>query len=583
MSIFRKLGWFFKQEKKHYLIGVFSLFAVALVQLIPPKVIGIIIDEIADQNISMQIIALWIGVLIIAAFLQYLFRYIWRMNIWGSAARLEKELRQRLFAHFTRMDSLFYQKYRTGDLMAHATNDLNAIQNVAGAGILTFADSVITGGTTIIAMVLFVDWRLTLIALIPLPLLAVTSRILGSKLHDAFRDSQEAFSSINDKTQESITGIKVIKTFGQEKQDLEDFQEKIDDAIEKNKRVNFLDALFDPFITLIIGLSYVATIILGGRYVLDGTISIGQMVSFISYIGMLVWPMFAIGRLFNVLERGNASYDRVNELLHEKTHIVEKVGAEMTPAKGELNVAITQFTYPDDEQPALEHIKFAINEGDTLGIVGKTGAGKTTIIKLLMREYDHYQGEIKFGGRTIRDYSLDAWLRSIGYVPQDHFLFSMTILDNIRFSNPQKSPEEVEEAAELAYINTEIKGLPEGYQTMVGERGVSLSGGQKQRLSIARALVQSPELLILDDALSAVDAKTEEAILRNLKAERKNKTTIIAAHRLSSVMHANEIIVIDHGRIIERGTHQELLALGGWYEQMWQKQQLEAKIEGGGE
>lgn len=583
MSIFRKLGWFFKQEKKHYLIGVFSLFAVAIVQLIPPKVIGIIIDEIADQNISMQIIALWIGVLIIAAFLQYLFRYIWRMNIWGSAARLEKELRQRLFAHFTRMDSLFYQKYRTGDLMAHATNDLNAIQNVAGAGILTFADSVITGGTTIIAMVLFVDWRLTLIALIPLPLLAVTSRILGSKLHDAFRDSQEAFSSINDKTQESITGIKVIKTFGQEKQDLEDFQEKIDDAIEKNKRVNFLDALFDPFITLIIGLSYVATIILGGRYVLDGTISIGQMVSFISYIGMLVWPMFAIGRLFNVLERGNASYDRVNGLLHEKTHIVEKVGAEMTPAKGELNVAITQFTYPDDEQPALEHIKFAINEGDTLGIVGKTGAGKTTIIKLLMREYDHYQGEIKFGGRTIRDYSLDALLRSIGYVPQDHFLFSMTILDNIRFSNPQKSPEEVEEAAELAYINTEIKGLPEGYQTMVGERGVSLSGGQKQRLSIARALIQSPELLILDDALSAVDAKTEEAILRNLKAERKNKTTIIAAHRLSSVMHANEIIVIDHGRIIERGTHQELLALGGWYEQMWQKQQLEAKIEGGGE
>lgn len=583
MSIFRKLGWFFKQEKKHYLIGVFSLFAVAIVQLIPPKVIGIIIDEIADQNISMQIIALWIGVLIIAAFLQYLFRYIWRMNIWGSAARLEKELRQRLFAHFTRMDSLFYQKYRTGDLMAHATNDLNAIQNVAGAGILTFADSVITGGTTIIAMVLFVDWRLTLIALIPLPLLAVTSRILGSKLHDAFRDSQEAFSSINDKTQESITGIKVIKTFGQEKQDLEDFQEKIDDAIEKNKRVNFLDALFDPFITLIIGLSYVATIILGGRYVLDGTISIGQMVSFISYIGMLVWPMFAIGRLFNVLERGNASYDRVNELLHEKTHIVEKVGAEMTPAKGELNVAITQFTYPDDEQPALEHIKFAINEGDTLGIVGKTGAGKTTIIKLLMREYDHYQGEIKFGGRTIKEYSLDALLRSIGYVPQDHFLFSMTILDNIRFSNPQKSPEEVEEAAELAYINTEIKGLPEGYQTMVGERGVSLSGGQKQRLSIARALIQSPELLILDDALSAVDAKTEEAILRNLKAERKNKSTIIAAHRLSSVMHANEIIVIDHGRIIERGTHQELLALGGWYEQMWQKQQLEAKIEGGGE
>lgn len=581
MSIFKKLGWFFKQEKKHYLIGVFSLFVVALVQLIPPKVIGIIIDEIADKNISLQTIFMWIGLLIAAAFMQYLFRYIWRTNIWGSAARLERELRRRLFDHFTRMDSLFYQKYRTGDLMAHATNDLNAIQNVAGDGILTFADSVITGGTTIVAMILFIDWRLTLLALIPLPLLAVTSRILGSKLHDAFRESQEAFSSINDKTQESITGIKVIKTFGQEKEDLEDFVTKIDDAIAKNKRVNFLDALFDPFITLIIGLSYVATIILGGRYVLEGTITIGQMVSFISYIGMLVWPMFAIGRLFNVLERGNASYDRVNELLHEKTHITEKLGAETTPAKGELNVAITQFSYPKEEAPVLEHIKFAINEGDTLGIVGKTGAGKTTIIKLLMREYDHYQGEIKFGGRSIKDYTLDALLGSIGYVPQDHFLFSMTILDNIRFSNPKRSAEEVEKAASLAYINKEIKELPEGYQTMVGERGVSLSGGQKQRISIARALIQSPELLILDDALSAVDAKTEEAILHNLKAERKNKTTIIAAHRLSSVMHANEILVIEHGRIVERGTHQELLALGGWYEKMWQKQQLEAKIEGG--
>ncbi|MGN8981819.1 ABC transporter ATP-binding protein [Enterococcus villorum] len=581
MSIFRKLGWFFKQEKKHYIIGVFSLLCVAIVQLVPPKVIGIIIDEIADNHLSMRIMLFWIAVLIVAAILQYLFRYVWRVNIWGSAARLEKELRQRLFTHFTRMDSLFYQKYRTGDLMAHATNDLNAIQNVAGAGILTFADSIISGGMTIVAMVLFVDWRLTLLALIPLPLLAVVSRVLGTKLHDAFRESQEAFSSINDKTQESITGIKVIKTFGQEKEDLDDFEEKIEQAIVKNKRVNFLDALFDPFITLIMGLSYVLTIILGGKYVLDGTITIGQMVSFISYIGMLVWPMFAIGRLFNVLERGNASYDRVNELLHEKTHIVEQLGAIKTPAKGELNVDISAFYYPKEELPALKQIKFAINEGGTLGIVGKTGAGKTTIMKLLMREYDDYKGQIKLGNYSLKEYSLDALLHSIGYVPQDHFLFSMTIQENIRFSNPKLSVEKVEEAASLASINQEIKELPNGYETLVGERGVSLSGGQKQRISIARALIQNPELLILDDALSAVDAKTEEAILKNLKEVRKNKTTIIAAHRLSSVMHADEIIVIDQGQIVERGTHKELLFLGGWYKQMWEKQQLEVKIEKG--
>ncbi|MHC5374977.1 ABC transporter ATP-binding protein [Enterococcus sp. LJL120] len=581
MSIYRRLSWFFKREKKNYIIGVTALILVALAQLIPPRVIGIIIDEINQHEISIQRIMLWIGILVVAALAQYIFRFVWRGRIWGGAARLEKDLRAQLFEHFTKMDHVFYQKHRTGDLMAHATNDLNAIQNVAGAGILTFADSIITGGATIVAMVLFIDWRLTLIALLPLPFLAVMARVLGSKLHDAFRDSQAAFSDINDKTQESITGIKVIKTFGQEQEDLADFNQKIDSAIVKNRRVNLLDALFDPAITIIIGVSYVLTIIVGGNFIMADEITIGQMVSFISYIGMLVWPMFAIGRLFNVLERGSASYDRVSELLAEKTHIEEKADGVQTPAHGRVNFEVANFKYPDDERDTLEQIKFVIGEGSTLGIVGKTGAGKTSILKLLIREYDDYKGKITFGDVDVKDYSLDALLKSIGYVPQDHFLFSMTVRDNIRFANPDFTEEQVEEAARLAFVDEDIKGFSEGYDTMVGERGVSLSGGQKQRLSIARALIVNPELLILDDALSAVDAKTEEAILKNLKSYRSDKTTIISAHRLSSVMHAQEIIVIDEGRIVERGNHEELLALDGWYNQMWRKQQLEAKIEGG--
>ncbi|OJG76339.1 multidrug resistance-like ATP-binding protein mdlA [Enterococcus pallens] len=502
------------------------------------------------------------------------------MNIWGGAALLEKTLRQRLFNHFTKMDRLFYQEHRTGDLMAHATNDLTAIQNVAGLGILTFADSFITGGATIIAMIVFVDWRLTLLALLPLPLLAWGSKVLGDQLHDAFTESQKAFSTINDKTQESITGIKVIKTFGQEKEDSQDFTEKIQQAIQKNKRVNFLDAMFDPLITVIVGLSYMITIIVGGSFILRQTLTIGQLISFISYIGMLIWPMFAIGRLFNVLERGNASYDRVASLLKKETTILEHPQAIKTAAAGDIDFDIHKFRYSGEAAAVLTDIKFHIFEGETLGIVGRTGAGKTTLLRLLMREADNYDGQIMFGGIDIRRYALQSLFDAIGYVPQAHFLFSLSIRENIRFANPSFSQEIVEKAATLAAIHSDIEDLPLGYDTLVGERGVSLSGGQKQRISIARALVLDPQLLILDDALSAVDAKTEAAILQNIKRHRKSGSTIIAAHRLSSVMHADEIIVLDEGEIIERGKHGQLLEKNGWYKKMWDRQQLEAKVEG---
>ncbi len=581
MGVYKKLSWFFKQEKKAYITGISFLIFVAFLQLLPPKILGTIIDLIKQGTLTKAVLIKWLVILFLTAITQYLFRYIWRMNIWGTSAKLERILRKRLFDHFTAMDAGFFQKYRVGDLMAHATNDLNAIRNVAGGGILTFVDSVITGSITIVAMMIIVDWRLTLIALLPLPFLGVASRVLGSKLHERFRKAQAAFSHMNDKTQESITGMKVIKTFGQEKENIEEFKTKTAQVVAENRKVYKIDSLFDPVMTFIIGISYILTITLGGYMVMTNVISIGDFVTFINYIAMLVWPMFAIGRLFNILERGSASYDRIEKVLKEETKIVEDPHALNTAITGDVNYSIEKFCYPKTSTVVLENVNFELKRGQTLGIVGKTGSGKTTIFKLLLREYDRYKGQIIYGDHDIRDYSLDALLQHIGYVPQDQFLFSTTIMDNIRFANQDLDQSKVEYAAKLTAIHEDILEMEDGYNTLVGERGVSLSGGQKQRLAIARALIINPELLILDDALSAVDAKTEEAILSDLKKERSEQTTIIAAHRISSVMHADEIIVIDNGGISERGTHKQLLEINGWYKQMHDKQQLERNVKGG--
>ncbi|KRN11378.1 ABC transporter ATP-binding protein [Liquorilactobacillus mali] len=581
MGIFLKLSWFFKEQKKSYLLGVLYLLLVAVLNIIPPRIIGSVVDSIQQHQLTIQKLIFFLTALTLVGIGQYLFRYFWRSYIWGSAALLEKTIRTRLVTHFAAMDETFYQKYRIGDLMAHATNDITAVQQVAGVGILTFADSIITGISTIIAMMFFVNWRLTLIAIIPLPLLAVLSRILGNIIHSAYDKAQSEFSTINNKTQESILGIKVIKALGQEQEDINDFGAHVDEVIRANRRANFLDSLFDPVTSLIIGLAYVATIVLGGYFVINNTISIGQLISFISYIGILIWPMFAIGRLFNIIELGSASYDRIQLLLSERSKITEAFNPVTKAPQGNVNYEIGKFKYPDSDEIALQQIKFKIKNGQTLGIVGKTGAGKSTILKLLLRQFDSYDGSIKVDNVDIRDYKLDVYLPSIGYVPQNSILFSTTIFENIRFAKPNASTAEVENAAFIADLHDDILKLPDGYQTQVGEQGISLSGGQKQRLAIARALILNPEILILDDSLSAVDAKTENHILRRVKRLRADKTTIIVASRLSSVMSAQEIIVIKDGRIAQRGTHKSLINEKGWYEQTYEMQQLEQQMEGG--
>ncbi|MCO6527894.1 MAG: ATP-binding cassette domain-containing protein [Lactobacillus sp.] len=582
MSIFYKLSWFFKQEKKRYLIGITFLILTSFVNLVPPRILGLMADQLNRGHISWSEYTLLILTIVIAALLLYSFRYFWRKQIWGGAAELELQLRSKLFRHFMEMDRTFYQRHRTGDLMAHATNDVSAVQEVAGEGVLTLVDSLVMGLSTMVAMVTFVNWRLTIVALLPLPFLAVGAWKLGDKLHDSFDKSQAAFSRLNNKTQESVSGIKVIKTFGQGKADAAAFNSMVADTIQINKQVFKWDSMFDPLSTLLIGLTYAITIIYGGLMVVNHSLSVGQLVSFIAYIGNMVWPMFAIGYLFNILERGSASYDRIEKLLAENPEITDDKAdpnLSATDITGDLVYHINSFAYPDEPNlPVLHHINFTLKTGQTLGLVGKVGAGKTSIIQLLLREFDKYDGQITLNGLDIRQIPLELLLKQISYVPQNNYLFSTNIQNNISFAKTNAQKAEIISAAKKSDLHEDIMQMPRDYQTMVGENGISLSGGQKQRMSIARALVKKSQILILDDALSAVDARTEMAILKSLNQERKDKTTVIATHRLTSVMHANLILVLKDGQIVERGTHDQLLAAHGWYADMWQKQELEEKV-----
>ncbi|WP_442599638.1 ABC transporter transmembrane domain-containing protein [Neobacillus sp. D3-1R] len=582
MKVFLDLMWFFKQEKRAYLVGIGVLLLVAFLQTIPPKIIGLVVDLIKNNSITSTSLLKYIGILLLVGFSMYILRYYWRIMIFGSAVKLSRLLRDMLYEHFTKMSQAFYQKKRIGDLMAHATNDISAVQQTAGSGILTLVDSLATGGFVIIAMAFTISWKLTLIALIPMPFMAILTSWYGTLLHKRFHHAQEAFSSLNDKTQESITGIKVIKTFGQEKEDIEDFQQLSKDVVEKNISVAKIDSLFDPTISIIVGISFFLSVTFGAKEVIEGDLTLGQLVSFTSYLGLLIWPMLAFGWLFNIVERGRASYDRITNLLSEKIDISEAKDALDKVPSGDIEYALQSFRYPNEVEPVLKDIYFSLKRGETLGIVGKTGSGKTTLLKLLIREFEGYNGNICFGGEPLQHYKMDSLRKVIGYVPQDHFLFSSSIKENISFANPNASKEEIEEAAKTAHIHKDILQFTEGYDTVVGERGVSLSGGQKQRISIARAILMDAEVLILDDSLSAVDAQTEEKILKALKENREEKTTLITAHRLSAIQHANLILVLEEGRIIQRGTHTELMDHDGWYKDMYLRQQLEELVEHGG-
>lgn len=580
-AVLVKLGWFFKKYWKRYTAAIVLLLIVNVLEVIPPKLLGNAIDDIQIGKFSSELLVQYIVLFLGLGVLVYILSYFWMYNLFGGAHLAERILRSKLMGQFLVMTPRFYEKNRTGDLMARATNDLKAISTTAGFGILTLVDSSMFMLTILLTMGILISWKLTFAAILPLPIMAIAMGIYGKKIHARFMAAQDAFGDMNDQVLESVAGVRVIRAYVQEKEDVNRFNTLTDDVFRKNVSVAKIDALFEPTMKLLVGISYLIGLGYGAYLVFHNVITLGELVSFNVYLGMMIWPMFAIGELINIMQRGNASLDRINETLSYEADVKNHEQPQHIDSPKKIEFNNVSFQYPSSEVVNLNHVSFTVNRGDTIGIVGKTGSGKTTIVKQLLRQYPAGSGQITMSGVPIEKIPLETLQRFIGYVPQDHVLFSRTVRENILFGKKDGSDAELNKAIDLAFFRKDLEMLPDGLNTLVGEKGVALSGGQKQRISIARALLVNPEILILDDSLSAVDAKTETAIISNIRSERADKTTFITTHRLSAVEHADWILVLDEGKIIEEGRHQTLLANNGWYKEQYERQQIEAENEGG--
>ncbi|MEY8731326.1 ABC transporter transmembrane domain-containing protein [Peribacillus frigoritolerans] len=578
-AIFKKLSWFFKEQWQRYTLAILFLCLVNILEVIPPKLVGNAIDDMNNGSMTQEGVMKYVIYLLMVLIGSYLFGYLWSYLLFGGGNLVERKLRSGFMGHLLKMTPSFYEKNRTGDLMARATNDLKAISLTAGFGILTLVDAVLFTITVVVMMGATISWQLTIAAVLPLPIMAVLMQIYVKKIYKRFTDAQAAFGTLNDKVLESISGVRVIRAYVQEREDEKRFEEMTEDVYRKNLAVARIDALFDPTISIIIGISYLIGLGYGAYLVFQQAITLGGLVSFNVYLGMLIWPMIAVGELINVMQRGNASLDRVQDTLSYEADVKNSMGLESITNPGNIQFNSVHFTYPSSTVVNLSDISVQLERGQTLGIVGKTGSGKTTFVKQLLREYPLGTGEIAFAGMPLEQLHLEDIREWIGYVPQDHFLFSKTVRENILFGKMDATEDELAEAIRLADFEKDLMMLPNRLETLVGEKGVALSGGQKQRISIARALIKNPEILILDDSLSAVDAKTETTIIENIQNERAGKTTIITTHRLSAVQHADRIIVLDSGKIIEEGTHADLLLNDGWYREQYERQQVDEGTE----
>ncbi|MBC8663269.1 ATP-binding cassette domain-containing protein [Vibrio parahaemolyticus] len=578
MRIFWQLRWYFRQKWKHY-VGSILLFAViSALQLVPPKAVGVIVDGVVDNTLETNTLIMWLLGLIVLLFTIYGCRILWRIWLFGASWELGTILRNRLYRHLSTQPPRFFERYKTGDLMARGTNDVRNIVMTAGEGVLTAADSVITGIAVLIIMVTQVSWKLTVMALLPMPFLAVIIFFIVRILHQRFRVAQEAFSSMSDMTQESLNGVRMLRAFGLENQEQQRFEDVVDDTGAKNIAVARIDARFDPAIQLTIGLSFLLSVAAGAYLVDKGEITLGDLTAFTMYLGLMIWPMLAFAFLFNILERGSAAWNRLQEIFDEQPEIIG--GTQPLDEKPlPLHIKIDAFHWSKELPPALAVVDVTLEPGKMLGIAGPVGSGKSTLLTLLLRQHDLENGTIQFGDVKIKDAILPQWRNRFAVVNQSPFLFSKSIFDNIALGNPQATKEQVYQAAKLACIHDDIKKFPDGYQTEVGEKGITLSGGQKQRIAIARAMLLNAQVLVLDDALSAVDGRTEHQILKNLETHYRDQALIVIAHRLTALEAADEIIVLNHGHVTERGKHHSLLEHQGWYAEMFQYQKLEQAME----
>jgi len=565
-GIFREL-W---RYRLWLLAGVLALFVVDAAQLISPLIVRAAVDDLV-RGIGERLPRYALYLVGIAAVV-LVFRFLWRLFLFGAGRRIERDLRDRLYGHLLRLSPSFYAQHSTGDLMAHATNDLEAVRRACGMGVLLAADTVIMVSFSLAVMV-SISPRLTLLAFIPLPFITLVVLGFGRLIHRRFERVQDAFARLTERVREALSGIRVIRAFAREGGMAGAFEGDNRVFIQLNMALVRVWGVFRPLIGLLAGLGTGIVLWFGGRGVLTGALSLGDFVAFMSYLGMLIWPMMALGWIVNLLQRGAASMGRIQVLLSAEPEIKSPSSPKPFPASCRIEFRRLTFAYPGEDRPALRDVEVTVEEGMTLGVVGLTGSGKSTLVRLIPRLYDPPPGALLLGGADVRELSLSELRGAIGMVPQDVFLFSATLRENIAFGRPEATDEEIWEAARLAGLAEEIASFPDGLDTVVGERGIALSGGQRQRVGIARALLLDPPVLILDDALSSVDAKVEEEILGHLKGVLSRRTAIVVAHRISAVRDADLIIVLQDGRVVEQGDHRRLVAQGGLYARLYELQQ----------